>query len=415
MPHVAIWLPTASARCAWGGATPFAKELAVKPVLVVGAGFAGAVHARELADAGYTVVIIDRRAWAGGNAHDFINEDGVLVHMYGPHLFHTNIDRVVSWLTRFSDFDTYRHRVRAMLQDGRFVPLPINMTTVSEIYGRNFASPDELDAFLKSVRVSMGEPRNAADYLYSQIGRLLTDTFFRPYTRKMWGHDLEDMHPSVVKRLQIRMDEQDLYFPNDRYQLLPRGGYTALFHGILDHPNITLSLGTAFSRDMESEFGQVFNSMPIDEYFEYSLGELPYRSIRFHTRREEGTPPSISVTNFTDDSPFTRETTWNTLPGNPAKSSARLCITKEEPCDYKDNGMERYYPVRVADNRHTVLYQRYKKLADQNPRMCFIGRCGTYQYLDMDQVINQSLQNVKAWLSKDPLTQMQVRSGENSL
>jgi len=385
----------------------------VKPVLVVGAGFAGAVHARELAEAGYPVVVMDRRPWVGGNAHDYVTDQGVLVHKYGPHLFHTNMEQVVAWISRFSEFYVYQHKVRALLQDGRFVPLPINMTTVSAVYGRKFASPAELEAFMMSVRMRLGEPRNAAEYLYSQIGRLLTDTFFRPYTQKMWGQDLEEMHTSVVKRLQVRMDEQDLYFPNDRYQFLPRGGYTILFRKILDHPNITLSLDTEFTRNLGREFGQVFNSMPIDEYFEFSLGELPYRSIKFHTRNEMGNIPAISVTNFTDDSPFTRETTWNALPGNPTKPANRLFITKEEPCDYKENGMERYYPVRAADNRHTALYLRYKELADRDQRMCFIGRCGTYQYLDMDQVINQSLQNVRSWLSIEMSIRTPVRSGKN--
>jgi len=369
----------------------------MKPVLVVGAGFAGAVYAHELAEAGVPVVVIDRRPSVGGNAHDCTNTDGLLIHKYGPHLFHTNMAKVVAWVSRFCELDEYRHRVQALLPNGKFVPLPVNITTVSEVYGRTFASTVELDAFMATVRIEFDEPRNAAEYLYSQIGKSLTDLFFRPYTRKMWNEELEDVHPSVVRRLQIRTDEQDLYFPNDKYQFLPRGGYTALFQSIFDHPNIVLSLNTGFSRELERDFDQVFNSMPIDEYFEFSLGELPYRSIRFHHRQEIGDAPKIAVTNFTDEGPFTRETTWNALPGNQA--SGRLAITKEEPCDYRDNNLERYYPVRTADNRHVALYHRYKELADRDPKMAFIGRCGTYQYLDMDQVINQSLQNVRIWLS----------------
>ena len=368
-------------------------------VLVVGAGFAGAVHARELAEAGYNVTIIDRRCHVGGNAYDYVDSNGVRVHRYGPHLFHTNNAAVVAWLQRFGRWTAYHHRVRALLSDGRYVPLPVNRTTIETIYGRHFTSSADVEAFLQTIREPIDNPLNAAEYLYSRIGRLLTDTFFRPYTRKMWAFDLEDMHASVVKRLPIRLDAEDRYFPDDRFQLLPSDGYTAVFERILDHPQIELALSVEFDRQMEREYEHTFNSMPIDEYFGFCFGELPYRSIRFHTRSAVETSAEWSVTNFTDDGPFTRETRWSSLPGHAIRSSGCTTVTAEEPCDYRDNAMERYYPVRTADNRFGEVYARYKASAAGIRGMSFIGRCGTYQYLDMDQVINQSLQHIKAWLS----------------
>jgi UDP-galactopyranose mutase len=368
------------------------------PILVVGAGFAGAVHARELAEAGYRVQVIDRRDHIAGNAYDYVDANGARVHRHGPHLFHTNNETVVNWLRRFGTFRPYYHRVRALLSDGRLVPLPVNRQTIEAVYNRKFTSPDDVEAFLETVSEAISDPQNAAEYLYSRIGRLLTDTFFRPYTRKMWALDLEDIHVAVVKRLAIRYDSGDLYFPDDKFQLLPQDGYTSVFQRMFDHPGISVSLSVSFEREMENQYSYVFNSMPIDEYFEYRLGELPYRSIRFHHRYSEDAPPDVAVTNFTDDRPFTRETVWNSLPGHVIRPTGRVSVTTEEPCDYRDNGMERYYPVRTADDRFVDIYRRYKALAAENARITFIGRCGTYQYLDMDQVINQSLQQVRAWL-----------------
>ena len=372
-------------------------------ILVVGAGFAGAVYARTLAEAGFPVRVIDRRPHVAGNAHDEVTAEGVRLHRYGPHLFHTSNESVVDWLARFAILDEYQHKVEALLEGGRCVPLPVNRSTINSVFG--LALPDEaaVRAFLATQAEPRDRIRSAADHLIAHVGPVLTDLFFRPYTRKMWQMELEALDAAVVKRIPMRYDEEDRYFPNDRYQLMPRDGYTAAFGRILDHPNISVALDTAFTHAMLDRHAHCFNSMAIDEFFGYDDGALPYRSIRFHHRIEpdlyaRGRTP---VVNFTDAGPFTRETDWSRLPGHRLRETGRKTITVEEPCDYRDNDMERYYPVKTSDGRHDAAYRRYKQRGDRLDRVSFIGRCGTYQYLDMHQVINQSLVGAQAWLARN--------------
>jgi UDP-galactopyranose mutase len=371
--------------------------------LIVGAGFAGAVHARLLAEAGHQVQVIDAREHIGGNAFDFTDPNGVRVHRYGPHLFHTNNDQVVEWLRPFGPWTPYQHKVRAQLPDGRLVPLPINRETVSAVFGRALASAEEVEQVLASVAVPIAAPRNAAEHLQSRIGVQLTDLFFRPYTKKMWQFDLEEMDASVVKRIPLRTDDEDRYFPGDRHQMLPTNGYTSVFEKIFDHPGIRVETSTRYVKGMEAGYDHCFNSMAIDEYFDFALGDLPYRSIRFHTRTEPvaATPAGDwTVMNYTDTGPRTRETHWDKLPNHRVAETGRRTVTIEEPCDYRDNGNERYYPVRTSDGRYQKKYEAYKAMAAELPTMTFIGRCGTYQYLDMDQVINQSLMSARRFLGQ---------------
>jgi len=369
-------------------------------VLVVGAGFAGAVYARGLAEAGHVVEVIDKRPHIGGNAYDFVDDNGVRVHGYGPHLFHTKMPHVADWVRRFGVFVPYVHRVRAKLPDGRLAPLPINLDTVNIVFGTAYETADEVAAHLARIALPIAAPANAAEHLYSRIGRELTDLYFRPYTKKMWDLELEDLASAVVKRLPLRMNRDDSYFADGETQMLPRDGYTALFAAIFDHALITPRLNTAFEKTMLPAYDFCFNAMPIDEFFECCLGELPYRSIRFHPRTvPDGPAPATAMVNFTDAGRFTRETTWDALPNHRVVQTGRRTITAEEPCDYRDNGMERYYPVQTADGRYAALYERYLALAAEMPRLRFIGRCGTYRYLDMDQVINQSLAGVAAFLA----------------
>ena len=372
-----------------------------RPILVVGAGFAGAVHARQLAEAGHRVDLIDRRAHIGGNTYDEPSPEGVRLHRYGPHLLHTSNAEVVAWLGRFTDFIPYQHRVQVRLPHGPPVPLPINRQTINQVFGTALTDAAQVEAFLASVAVPIAAPANAAEHLMARIGRDLTDLFFRPYTRKMWALDLEDMDAAVVKRIPIRLDDEDRYFPDDRYQLLPRDGYAAAFRGILDHPNISVSLSVPFDRAMLAGYRACFNSMPIDEFFDFAHGALPYRSIRFHHRAEPAGygGARAAVVNFTDDGRFTRETDWSRLPGHRLRATGCTTVTLEEPCDYAENGYERYYPVKTADHRFQQAYDRYKALAEADGSCIFIGRCGTYQYLDMHQVINQSLASVRRWLA----------------
>jgi UDP-galactopyranose mutase len=369
-------------------------------VLIVGAGFAGAVHAHLLAEAGYNVQVIDKRPHIAGNAYDHVDGNGVRLHVYGPHLFHSKNQDVVEWIKQFGDFVPYTHKVRALLPNGAYAPLPVNLDTVNAVFGAAFETADEVKAHLKSIALPIAEPANAAEHLYANIGKELTDLFFRPYTKKMWGFDLEDMSAAVVKRIPLRFDRTDTYFADDEIQIMPRDGYTAVFERLLGHDNITVSLSTGFEKSMLSAYDFCFNSMPIDEYFDFALGELPYRSLRFHHETTNGLPEQEwSVTNFTDTGKFTRETAWHVLPHHLVENTGRHTRTREEPCDYRDNQMERYYPVKTADDRYTALYEKYKALAAAESGIQFIGRCGTYQYLDMDQVINQSLINARKWLA----------------
>ena len=379
-------------------------------ILVVGAGFAGAVHARELAERGWQVEVIDRRPHIAGNAYDTVDSTGVRRHVYGPHLFHTSSDRVMDWLRRFADFLPYEHRVGAHVAAlGRCVPLPINRTTLNAVFGEDLASVEAAQDFLARLAVPIAAPANAAEYLQSRIGTRLTDLFFRPYTRKMWGLELEQMAAAVVSRIPLRFDTDDRYFPGDKHQGLPQGGYTALIARILDHPLIRVSLATAFDKAMLRSFAFCFNSMAIDEYFDGALGPLPYRSLRFHHRSEPAAYRlgDTAQVNFTDDGIYTRQSDWSLLPGHVVEATGSKTVTLEEPCADHENAMERYYPVKTSDGAPEALYRRYQELARAETAMQFIGRCGTYRYLDMDQVISQSLQNVRAWLAKAGAPRMQ--------
>jgi UDP-galactopyranose mutase len=368
-------------------------------ILVVGAGFAGAVHARTLAEAGFDVQVIDQRDHLGGNAYDFVDGNGVRVHAYGPHLFHTKMPVVADWVRRFGTFVPYTHRVNVLLPNGRLAPLPINLDTVNIVFGTAFETAAEVAMHMQAVALEIAEPANAAEYLYAKIGVQLTDLFFRPYTKKMWALDLEEMSASVVRRVPLRLDRKDIYFDEDEIQMLPRDGYAKLFERIFDHPLISVSLSTGFRRDMLGDARFCFNAMPIDAFFDYRFGHLPYRSIRFHHETlAETSAPAAAVTNFSDTGKFTRETIWDALPVHRVVETGRRTVTREEPCDDRDNFMERYYPVKTADGRFQALYDRYRQLAAAEPGLRFIGRCGTYQYLDMDQVINQSLTGVRNWL-----------------
>jgi UDP-galactopyranose mutase len=372
-------------------------------ILVVGAGFSGAVHARELAAAGHDVDVIDQRPHIGGNAYDAVNDAGIRVHLYGPHLFHSKNRAVIAWLRQFGEFVPYTHKVRALLPSGVPAPLPINLDTVNLVFGTCFETADEVQAHLKRIADQIDSPRNAAEHLYATIGRDLTDLFFRPYTKKMWALDLEEMAVSVVRRIPLRFDRTDTYFSDDEMQMLPRDGYESVFRHIFEHPRIAVSLNTPFQRAMTLRYDHCFNAMPIDVYFDQSEGELPYRSIRFDHVRHDGAPPpqTWSVTNFTDAGPVTRATRWDCLPHHVVHDRGQYTITLERPCDYRDNNLERYYPVKTADDRYQDTYRVYRDLAARTePRMTFIGRCGTYQYLDMDQVINQSLTSVREHLAR---------------
>ena len=373
--------------------------------LVVGAGFAGAVYARTLAEAGCAVQVIDQRAHIGGNVYDYVDANGIRIHKYGPHILHTTSSEVVNWLSRFTEWENYEHRVKAILPSGIKTPLPLNRTTINDVYGLSLSTAKEVEDFLKSVAEPLKSPSNAAEYLYSKIGSKLTNLFYRPYTKKMWALDLEEISESVVRRIPLRMDTEDRYFPDASFQLMPKEGYSKIFERIFSHPNISVSLNVSFDKSFEANYQHIFNSMAIDEYFDSRFGPLPYRSIKFHmsTIDAQSVDATTSVQNYTDETRFTRETFWHLFAGHLVNETGRRTKTVEEPCDYLDNNMERYYPVKTADGRFHDLYLRYRQEAELLPNMTFIGRCGTYQYLDMDQVINQSMKGIEKFLRAHPV------------
>jgi UDP-galactopyranose mutase len=373
----------------------------VAKLLVVGAGFAGAVYARELAISGHEVDVIEKRDHIAGNCFDYVHDCGVRVHRYGPHLFHTSNDRVVAWLSQFTGWLPYEHRVVALLDNDRKVPLPVNLDTINAVFGTQLNAPEDVMSYLASLALPRSPVISAEDHLYSTIGKKLTDLFFRPYTKKMWQMDLSEIDAAVVRRLQIRTDRDPRYFLTDTFQAMPAEGYTKAFERIFDHDRISVSLSTSFSKDKLAGYDACFNSMPIDEFYEFDLGELPYRSIRFHLSEHIAADAEEDATiNYTHAYPYSRETWWHVLPGHHVRETSHVLRTIEEPCCYRDNNFERYYPVMDRDHMHESLYERYAARAAGDDHMFFIGRCGTYKYLDMHQVINQSLAHVSKWMAR---------------
>ena len=364
--------------------------LKIMRILVVGAGFAGAVVARELADSGRcNVTVIERRDHIGGNAYDTVHpKTGARFHKYGPHIFHTNSSKVVDYLSRFTGWLPYRHKVRALLPGGHLAPMPINRETLNEHYGLALTTAEEMKAFLEEIREPVEEPANAREYLNSIYGSELTELFFGRYTHKMWGLDLSRLPASVVARLPVRYDDDPHYF-DDSYQMMPDQGYLSLFEKLLDHEKIEVRLGMEFEHAMEQGYGHVFNSMPIDDYYGNEFGPLPYRSIKFDHRFDESFEEDVPTVNFTDTGLYTRKTAWALYPGCGGEIGKH--VTYEIPCSYEDNNLERYYPIKTVDGWPQRRYKQYEELAKKQKNMTFIGRCGQYVYYDMHQVVANSL------------------------
>ncbi|WP_426993715.1 UDP-galactopyranose mutase [Methylomonas sp. CM2] len=372
----------------------------IADILIVGAGFAGAVIARQLADSGrFNVKVIDLRDHIAGNAHDPINPDlNLRVHQYGPHIFHTNDQRIFDYLSRFTEWLPYRHQVQAWVDDVGYVPLPINRTTINRVYSQNFANEGAVRAFLNSLRIPYENPSNARQVAENVFGPDLTELFFGRYTRKMWDLDLTELPAEVLKRLPIRYDDNADYF-NDSIQAMPADGYIGLFKKLLDHPAISIVLNCEFDKAMEHEYFHVFNSMPIDVYFDECFGRLPYRSIKFeHQLVAKHHQPTPTI-NFTDDGCYTRQTDWRLYPGCNL-GAEQVLLTKEMPCRDEDNRFERYYPVKTVSGEPQQLYKRYKAKAEQLKHMTFIGRCGQYIYYDMHQVVANSLKIAQVFLER---------------
>ena len=352
--------------------------------VVVGAGFAGAVMAERLAaDAGQRVLVIDRRSHVGGNAFDEYDSAGLLVHRYGPHIFHTNSAEVFEYLSRFTAWRPYEHRVLADVAGTR-VPMPINRTTLNLLYGLSLNSDDATAQFL-AHRADPGRVvRTSEDVVVAAVGRELYETFFRGYTRKQWGLDPSELDAAVTARLPTRTSVDDRYF-TDRFQAMPAAGFTRMFEAMLDHPNIALDLGTDY-RDIADRvsFDRLVFTGPIDEFFDHRFGKLPYRSLTFrHETHDVAQFQPVAVVNYPDETiPHTRVTEYKHLTG---QTHAKTSISYEFPSADGDP----YYPVPRPENQ--ALFKRYEALADALSDVTFVGRLATYRYYNMDQVVAQAL------------------------
>lgn len=351
-------------------------------LLIVGAGFAGATCARELADAGYRVLLIDRRPHIAGNAYDEYDAHGVLVHRYGPHLFHTNAKRVFDWLSQFTEWHDYEHRVLAKV-DEQYLPLPINRTTLNRLYGLDL---DEAGVakYLERVREPRDQIRTSEDVVLNSVGHDLCNKFFRGYTRKQWGLELSELSAGVAARIPTRTNDDDRYF-TDTYQALPREGYTRLFERMLNHPNIELYLDTDYCEITEAITPRhTIYTGPIDAYFDYCYGRLPYRSLHFehqHLRDTAWFQP-VGTINYPNEHSYTRITEFKHATGqaHPGTSIVR---------EYPQTEGDPYYPIPRPENE--ALYKKYKLLAKKEGNVSFVGRLAQYRYYNMDQVVGAAL------------------------
>ncbi|SOO35986.1 putative UDP-galactopyranose mutase [Xanthomonas citri pv. fuscans] len=352
--------------------------------LIVGAGFAGSVLAERLAAGlGKRVLVVDRRSHIGGNAYDFHDDAGVLIHRYGPHIFHTNAQRIVDYLSHFTQWRPYAHRVLAQVGEQQ-VPIPINMTTLNRLYGLQLSTEEQAAAFLASRAEPVADIQTSEDVVINQVGRELYETFFRGYTRKQWGLDPSQLDKSVTSRVPTRTNDDDRYF-TDTFQQMPLHGYTRMFERMLDHPNIKVMLNTDYREICdELEYDQLVYSGPVDEYFDYCYGKLPYRSLRFeHSTLDQEHFQAVATVNYPDEAvAYTRITEYKHLTGQQHPSTS---ITREYPSAEGDP----YYPIPRAENAE--LYRRYERLAAETPKVTFLGRLGTYKYYNMDQVVGQAL------------------------
>ena len=370
-----------------GGKPPRGSNVARGPgwrfdYAIVGAGFAGSVMAERLAGIGKRVLLIDRRTHIGGNAFDMHDEAGILIQPYGPHIFHTNAPSIVEYLSRFTAWRPYEHRVLAQV-DGKLAPLPINRRTLNLLYGLSLSEKEAAD-FLAARAEPVNEIKTSEDVIVSKVGRDLYEKFFQGYTRKQWGMDASELDKSVIARIPTRTNDDDRYF-TDHFQAMPANGFTRMFEKMLDHPNITRLLDTDY-RDVVNDIdaGELIYTGPIDEYFDLRYGQLPYRSLEFrHETLDLPQYQPVAVVNYPDQRvPYTRITEFKHLTGQP---HARTSICREYPQADGDP----YYPIPRPENQE--LYRRYQALADSTPDVHFVGRLATYRYYNMDQVVGQAL------------------------
>jgi UDP-galactopyranose mutase len=353
--------------------------------LIVGAGFAGSVLAERIAtQLGKTCLIVERRNHIGGNAYDHCDEAGVLVHKYGPHYFRTNSQRIVDYLSHFTEWHTVEYKILSWTH-GRFWRFPINLNTFEQLIGRP-STTEEMEAKLAEWRVKIDNPKNSEEVIVSQVGWKLYEMFFKNYTRKQWQRDAKQLDPSVCGRIPIRTNRDDRYL-SEKFQALPKNGYTPMFQKMLLHPRIDVWLNTDYREVCKHvRFGHLIFTGPIDEYFDHCFGRLPYRSLRFEpeTLLQEYFQPTMQV-NYPNDHDFTRIVEIKHATGQKLPSTT---IVREYPQDFVP-GREPYYPIPAPDAK--ALYSKYAERAALEKNVSFVGRLATYRYYNMDQIVGMAL------------------------
>ncbi|WP_158828338.1 UDP-galactopyranose mutase [Mucilaginibacter lacusdianchii] len=354
--------------------------------LIVGAGYSGSVLAERIAtQLNKKVLVVDRRSHIAGNAYDYYNEDGILVHKYGPHWFHTNDKNVFDYLSRFTEWRFHYHRVKSYV-DGMLLPIPINHDTLNTLYGLKLTSPKEVQAYYDSVKVSIANPKNSEEMVISQVGEDLYQKFFKGYTLKQWDLNPKDLAASVTARIPTRTNRDDRYF-TDTYQGVPKHGYTEMFVKMLSHPNISIMLQTDYKNIINDiKFNKLIYTGPIDSFFDYKFGKLPYRSLRFeHETFNQENYQGYQQINYPNDYDFTRIVEWKHATG---QKSPVTTITREYSL-LAEGDMEKYYPIPKEDNHE--LYKKYKAEVDKLENVFFCGRLADYKYYNMDQVVARAL------------------------
>jgi UDP-galactopyranose mutase len=350
--------------------------------LIVGAGFAGSVLAERLANgSNKKVLICDKRPHIAGNAYDYYNEEGILIHKYGPHIFHTNSKDVFDYLTNFTEWREYQHRVLANV-DGMLLPMPINLDTINKLYGLNLTA-FEVEEFFKKVAEPVENVRTSEDVVVSKVGRELYEKFFKNYTKKQWDLDPSELDASVTSRVPTRTNRDDRYF-TDVYQAMPKHGFTKMFENILDSPNIKVMLNCDY-REIANEisYREMIYTGPVDSFFNYRYGKLPYRSLEFkHETHDKEQFQSAPVVNYPNEQAYTRITEFKYLTGQEHKKTS---VVYEFPQAEGDP----YYPIPRKENAD--IYAKYKALADAETDVHFVGRLATYKYYNMDQIVAQAL------------------------
>ncbi len=363
--------------------------------LMVGAGLSGAVIGRALAEEGHQITIVDSRDHIGGNCHTQRDADtGVMIHVYGPHIFHTDNEEVWTYVNRYANFLPYKNRVKTTSR-GQVFSLPVNLHTINQFFGKTMR-PDEAHSFIteEQADTSITDPQSFEEQAMRFVGRDLYEAFFKGYTIKQWGCHPSELPASILKRLPVRFNYDDNYFFH-RFQGMPENGYTDMIAGILDHPSITVKLNTTFDRSMAEGFDHVFYSGPLDGYFDYELGRLGYRTLDFERFTYDGDYQGCAVMNYgEEDVPYTRITEhkhfapWETHDGSVCY---REYSRAAEPGDIP------YYPIRQVKEK--ALLGEYVELANKTANVTFVGRLGTYRYLDMDATIRESLDTAAAVLA----------------